>query len=234
MASSISASPGLELPLLEQSAALHVDRDRRELGVAELLADGDRTTGGRNGALVLACAQHLHGDRHQDITVFHARASLALEQAPGPSDPAVGLAVLAANRELEPEPARGAQGALHRSSVEVRQMRALERPQILVVQAQEIGRRRQELEILALEPRRPIGAREPAIGLDPRALRTAPSSPVELCDRRLDGVTVFHWLQLAHPGDRGARFRECTADDGARTSLPSHGADPNRPLCGVR
>ncbi len=98
---------------------------------------------------------------------------LVAQQALGTGQPAGRRAYLAPKKQAEPQPERATHGAKALPGIQMRQMSPFERAEIVVVPIDQICRYREQLEILGVQRRCPIGKAERPISLRPGTLRVA-------------------------------------------------------------
>jgi hypothetical protein len=159
--------PRLDLAATEAYAALLVDRDRQQVGVAEALAGLHRR---RELHLVAA----LERGEQREIAALDAVA--VAEQPLRAAEPAGGAAQLAPQRELEADPEGAANRGLDRVRLEVRLVGTLEHRHVLRLVAEHVGRRRQPLEVAGGKG----PGRQRSVSVLPRAPREGLASLPEL------------------------------------------------------
>jgi len=145
----------------------------------------------------------LLGGGELQVSVLHAIALVAVEQPLRAREPSARAARVTAEEELEPQPEGTARGSRALATVEPRVVRALEPAERLVVEADQVRRGRQRLEVRRRQPLDGVGGRERPVGVPPRALTVRLAAPLEL---------VHHRPEI-YPGRRG-----CAR--GHRDSLP--------------
>jgi hypothetical protein len=155
---------------LDEEVALHVHREREQIRVAEALADGRRAGGGRRGRVELAHGVVPERERHQQVPLLDALLAMVLHQALRAPEPAGRAPHLSAvQHQVHADPERDPGCTQRRAGVEPALVSPLEDVQALVVAPERVGRRREPLEVVRLERRGAIGAREDLVSVQPRA-----------------------------------------------------------------
>ena len=154
---------------MDANPALIVPATGDQVRVPATLADLGGLRRGRVRSLEVARGKVLLHDRQQQIAALGALVLLVLEQPLGAGDPAGRGAHLAAKEKTQAQPECGTDGAQAFAGFQVRVMGTFQRPQIIIVPTDQIGRHRQQLEILAFQSGRLIGCRERPVGVGPGA-----------------------------------------------------------------
>jgi hypothetical protein len=127
--------------------ALEAERERDQVGIGEPPADGDRPPRRPPRARVVT-AHHLPQRlRDQQVATLGARL-LVLQQSVGPGQPATRLGELALVDQVEAEPERAPRGPPAIAALGVEPLGPLQGRQAVVDPAEEIGGRRQPLQVL--------------------------------------------------------------------------------------
>ena len=103
-----------------------------------------------------------------------------LEHPLGAREPSRGARDLPAQHEVHADPEGAADRRQILAAVEVALMRTLQRAQLLLVAAQHVGDRREQLQVLRRQRRLAIGTRQRLVGLDPRTLHVQLPAAFEL------------------------------------------------------
>ena len=151
--------------------ALLMQREREQVGVLEPLGDRDRLRGGGLRAALVAGDPPLDDLRQQEIAALDAVGPVPLHQPPGAGEPAAGARGLAPQGEAQPDPERAARRAV---GALVGADGALERRHELVVAAEHVRRRREQLEPPGVQLARQ--RREHGMRLPPRPRRAGITS----------------------------------------------------------
>ena len=159
-------------PLLpDQGSTLIHQCEREEIGIAEALGDLGRGGGNGEGSVPVASDRVLELGGEEDVATLDAVTFLSIEQPLCPPKPARGARDLPAQREMDDEPERATHGALSLADFEVTPMRALQRTQLLLVAADQVGRCCETFQILGTEHRGPISTRKRLVNVLPRTFR---------------------------------------------------------------
>ena len=142
----------------DQGATLIHQCKGEEIGVAEALGDLGRGSGDGECSSPVAGGRVLKLGRKDEVSPLDAVTVFSIEQTLDPTEPSPCARSLAAQQQMDHEPERAAHRAPRLARLEISPVRALQRMQLLLVAADHVGRRRQTLEILRVEPCRAIGA----------------------------------------------------------------------------
>ena len=207
----------LHLPVLDQHVALSVCRQREQVRVAEPLADLGGLGGCRGRRCEVTRRLVLEHDGHQEVATLRALATVVLEQPLSTAEPAARAAHLSSERQVDTDPDRTSRSTLGLLRVDVELMSPLQVAHPLVVAAEHVGRRRQELEVLRGEWSRFVGARERLVGLQPRPRCKGPAALVER-------ARVLRRARLGFsPGLSGGHGRHSTCGRSEPTASESPG-----------
>ena len=143
---------------------LHVDGERKEIGVSEARSELGRGSRGRRSPVVVAHRLVLEGDRHQHVSLLDALTFLTLDQALRPSKPPTRATDLAAQGEMHPDPEGTACCTELRAVFGMLLKRLLEDSRPLLLAPEHVGRRRKQLELLT---RRRLLRRKSVVRLPP-------------------------------------------------------------------
>jgi hypothetical protein len=156
----------VHLALPHHGAAVEDQRERDQVGLGDASADGGRP-GRRPPRSRIVTGHHLlKGDRGEQVAALGA-LRLVLQQPVGPSQPTTGLRELPLVDQVEPEPEGGPPGPPTVAALGMELLGALQRPQALLDPAEEIRRRRQQLQVLSGQGGRPVGQRQRGVGVRP-------------------------------------------------------------------
>ena len=151
-----------------QGAALDLQRQRDQVGVASVPADPGRPRRQLPRGRGVAGHDVLDREREQQQAALGAVRRLVLQEPVGPGEPAAGLRQLPRVAEVERQPERAPGGPPGIAGLGMQLLGALQRPQAVLYVAPEIGRGRQQLQILRRQRRGLVGQRERRIGIGPR------------------------------------------------------------------
>jgi hypothetical protein len=143
--------------LQQQGAAPDVQRQRDQVGVAGKAADPGRPVQQRQRRLHLAGVEPLQRHGKQQQAVLGAVRRLALQEPAGAREPAARLREVAPVDEVERQPERAACRLPGVAVLGVAPLRALQGLQAVVDAAEEVGRGRQQLQVLRWQGRGPVG-----------------------------------------------------------------------------
>jgi hypothetical protein len=145
----------LDAACADQHAALRLNGEREALRVAEALGDGGRV--GRDGGsgCEVTAGFVLEHERHEQVASLDR--VLLPEDPVGAPEPPAGRTHLSAKGEIDADPDRAPNCAAGLARLQVGVMSALEDPQVLVVPAEHVRGRGQQLEILSSERSGPVG-----------------------------------------------------------------------------
>ena len=193
IASSRSASPACDLPFVDEHPALQVPGAGDQVCVSKAIADLGGAGGRCVRARIIAFAETLLGDRQEQVTVLHAVT--ALDEPLRPREPAGRLSGLASEEKIETQPEGTARGAHAVAGVEMRVMSTIEDAVKIEVSADQVRRRREQLEILDSKGSRPVCERERLVGVTPC------STPVRLATHlKLVGHPTTQSIELTSNG----------------------------------
>jgi hypothetical protein len=134
-----------------------MDRERDEVRVPEALPDPRRLRRGRDRAVEVALRLALEHRRDQEIPLLDAVAPLALDQPPGPAEPAAGARHLSLLHEVDADPEGATRGPQRLAAVQVGLMCVFESFVELVLPAEHVGGSCQPLEVVVRQGRLPVG-----------------------------------------------------------------------------
>jgi hypothetical protein len=221
--------PLLDLPLSNANPPLLVSGAGDQVRILAALADRGGVGRGRVCSLVVAGGKLLLHDRQQQVALLGALVLLLLQQPLRAPEPARRAADVAAKEETEAEPECAADRVQAFIGIQPRVMGALERPQILIVATDQVGRHGQKLEIVAAQRRRLVGAREGLIGIGPGPPPVVRTAPFDLADPIRNRRGRLASIELAHPlsSDRAESLTD--------PALHSAGFQPSTvmPRCGA-
>ncbi|MGH2825324.1 MAG: hypothetical protein ACRDLY_20360 [Thermoleophilaceae bacterium] len=158
--------------------------EREHDPIAEALADRDRLGAGGDRGLEVAGRLVLRHGRQQQVAALDAVASLTFDQPPGTAEPPGCAAHLPLEGEVDADPERATRRSQALAPIQVQLVGTLQAAHVLVVAAEHVGRRGQQLEILGFQRRRPIRARQQLVGVDPRPPRIGLTAAFEFVDSR--------------------------------------------------
>ena len=187
---------------LEERVTQVHDAQRDQVAIAEALADGDGLGCLRPRCLEVAFPEALEHRPEEEVAALDTVAFLALEQPLSAGEPACRRGCFPAEQETEADPPGTADGLRRFARVEVGVMSTLEGTNVLVLETSHIGRRREQHEILRLQPARVVGARERLVGIAPRMFRERVAAALE---RTCGRATVD--AHGPHSGASGTRAR---------------------------
>ena len=177
-------------PVLDQHVALGLDREGKQVPVAEVLGDANSLFCDRRGrGEVPGCFVAEH-PRQEQISLLDALAR-RLDESLSPSEPSSRRADLAPGGEVQADPRRAASCAESLAVLEEPMVRALEPCDRLVVLSEHEGAGRDQFEIRALERDPLVRARQQVVGLEPGAPREGLAALLELVD--LLPRPAAHW-----------------------------------------
>jgi hypothetical protein len=147
---------------------LEVQPERDQIGVTGATADLGRSLRGGQCVRVVAGHQLLERDGGQQVAVLGALLPLVLEESAGPAEPPARLREVAPRAQVEPQPACAPRGPPMIASLGIQLVGALQRPETVLDVTEEVGRGRQQLQILRGQGSRPVGQRQRGVGIRPR------------------------------------------------------------------
>ena len=174
------AQPLFDAVELDEQMPLGVHGEREQVAVAEALPVRRRLGRELHRLVVRPHALPLEHDGDQQIAPLDTLASVTLDEPLRPAEPAAGLPHLAYVEEVHAEPERRPCSGQESTRVQMLAMDSLADRRVLVVPAEHVGRRRQEVEVLNGEGRRRVRLREQAVGLLPRPPRVAHAASLEM------------------------------------------------------
>jgi hypothetical protein len=160
----------LQPALLDQGAALEMQRKREEVSVADTTADVSCPSGCLLRLRIVTRRRRLDGDRKQQEPMLGAFLLLVAQEPVGPGEPAGGLRKVPFEQQGERHPEHAARGSPRIPALEMSLVTALQRLPALCCVPQEIGRGRQQFEILSRQGGRLFGQRERGVDVGPRQL----------------------------------------------------------------
>ena len=169
-------------PLLDQQDALGLSRQGEQVRIAEALADRDSLGCGGDRRLVVTGSLTLEHQRHQQIALLDAVATLTVDQPPGTAEPTRRAPHLPSEGEVDADPERAAHRAQQFAAIQVSVMGTLQAAHVLVVATEHVRRRRQQLKVPRLQRPRLIGAGQRLVGVPPRPPRVRLTAACELVD----------------------------------------------------
>jgi hypothetical protein len=170
------AQPGQGLPLADP-------RQRRQVGVAEALADLAGLPEGGVGGRGVAGGEALQRDRQQQVALLDAVELAVVQQPPGPGQPAAAAGQLAAVQELQAQPERAPGGPRRVAGAEPPLERPRPRVGGVVVAADQEGGHREPLEVRRHQRRAAVQGRELGVGRRPVMAAVRVPGPVERAGR---------------------------------------------------
>ena len=184
-------------PVLHEHLALRVEREREQVGVAELLADLRGLRGRDRGSFEVPVRLVLEAERQQQIAVLDALVVLTLEQSLRTGEPPCAPRDLAANHERHPDPEGAAHGGEAIVRAQVRMVSALEEGVRLVVAAEHVRRGREPPQVVGRERCFAIGPFERPVRIAPRPPRIPLAAAVDELGR---ARAFFRCLLVARSG----------------------------------
>ena len=154
-------------PVTDEDVALPEGGEREEIPVSELLAELGRSCRCRGRAVVVALGLVLEGDGHQHVSALDALA-LAVQQPPGPSEPARAGPHLPAQKEMHPDPERAAGGESRLAGTGALAAGPLHQLQPFVLAPEHVSGDREQLEILHRQRLELVDTRQRLVGRRPR------------------------------------------------------------------
>ncbi|MGH2741709.1 MAG: hypothetical protein ACRDN8_04320 [Thermoleophilaceae bacterium] len=137
--------------------ALLMYGEGEQIRIAKALADLGSSHCGGVRSLVATGRTMPHHDRQQQIALLDAFTLLAFDQPLRAAEPSGRAAHLSSECEVHTQPERTAHSARSFAAVQVPMVGTLETAQVVVVAAEHVGRRRQQLKIARSQRRRLIG-----------------------------------------------------------------------------
>ena len=180
-------------PVAQRRLPLDEPGKADEVGISKPLADaGSIRRRGLRPAEVARGETLPRRGQHQ-ISLFGTIQALVVDETLRPRQPSGSGSFLAGRVQTRAEPERRARGGRRRSGLEMRVVRALERPEKIFVPAQQARRQSEPIEILARKRRRPTRRRERLEGrrkvVTPVGFPTSGEIPSGLAPA---GVSPFH------------------------------------------
>ena len=153
MTSSSSANPSPVPPPEHERLAPPEAAERRQVGVAEPLTDGQRL--GELGERVTGVAREQMAERHrqEQEPALDAVVAAVVEQTPGPRQPTPCRRHLAAEEQAESEPERAARRTRHIAKAQTFEMGTFRRRVTVTILADEIRRHCQPLQVVDAQRR---------------------------------------------------------------------------------
>jgi hypothetical protein len=142
-------------------------REHHQVGLAGASADGGRAARDLLRPRVITSQQLPQRDREQQVAALGALL-LVLQQPVGPGQPPTCLGELAPVDQVEGQPECAPRGLPELAGLGMELLGALQRPQAVLDPAEEVGRGRQQLQVLPGQGRRPVGKRQRGVGVRPR------------------------------------------------------------------
>jgi hypothetical protein len=151
--------------------------ERHQVRHVEAVTDrGGPGGGGPRGANV-ALLHVLQRDRHEQVALFHTVAACLVEHAARPCEPSATAHGLGAEQQMQAQPERVPRRArrlgTHQLAVRARRQVVAD-----VVPAHQIGGRQQQLEVVRLERRLPVGRGQQLVGTRPLPLPVGGAAPL--------------------------------------------------------
>src|SRR6266508_551557 len=185
IASSSNATPSAlsGLPQPQQGPTTANPGERRQVPVAEAVADlGGLTEGGVRGRGV-ALAKALDRDRYEQIPLLHTVQLAVVQQPPGPGEPAATAGQLAPVQQGGSQPERTPDGALRAAQPQPLVMRASPDVVAVGVPTQKVCGRGEPLQILRRQRSLPVGRRQLHEGIRPRPPPEGLPAPIQCVSR---------------------------------------------------
>jgi hypothetical protein len=158
--------------------------ERDQVRVAEALADLGRLSEGGGGRRGVALDQALQPGREHQVALLDTVLLEVVEQPAGPGDPAATTGDLAPVEVAEGQPERAPDRSLHAAPAQELVMRARPGVGAVVVPPDQVGGRRQPLQVLRLERGLPVGGRQLRKRIRPRPTPVRRPAPIERIRRR--------------------------------------------------
>src|SRR5918996_1191670 len=178
-----------------QHGALRLKRERGPLRVAEPLGQGCRLAcdGGRRREV--AARFVLEDERNEQVAALDG--VVLADELVGAPEPAAGRTPLPAQRVIDAHPERAPERGGVVARLQRGMMSALQEAQVLVVPAEHVGGRREELEVLGPERSRLVGVRERLVGVLPGAPLVRGAAPLQVV---LRNALLLHHACPEAPG----------------------------------